>query len=208
MIEACFHEKGWYGKRICQEFPSKNWTSRSVNRLINKIKETGSTARKEGSGNPRSARTEDNKDSVEELILSQEDNPGSHKSQREIARELSISQASVNRLSKDLELKAFKRVHVSRRDQNVRSKRKTRSRRLNDNYSVEKVKKLVFSDEKDFPLEIPKVGRTIESMGNESEKYLQPDCTMNLPVSPKRLWYPPVYLGKGRPGYTSLIRIK
>ena len=57
-------------------------------------------------------------------------------------------------MTKELNLKPFKRIRVSRRDQKVKQKRKTRSKNLNDRYSIAKVKKLVFTDEKDFSYEV------------------------------------------------------
>ena len=95
---------------------------------------------------------------IEEMIVSQEDQPGTHKSQREISRDLSlnVSRTSVRRMTIELNLKPFKRIMVSRRDQKVKQKRKTRSKNLNDRYiySIAKVKKLVFTDEKDFSYEV------------------------------------------------------
>ena len=58
-----------------------------MNDLIKKIDETGDTKRKQGSGRPRSVRTADNVAKVEELISSQEDQPGTSKSPREIERQ-------------------------------------------------------------------------------------------------------------------------
>ena len=81
--------------------------------------------------------------------MSQEDQPGTHKSQREISRDLNVSRTSVRWMTKELNLKPFKRIRVSRRDQKVKQKRETRSKNMNDRYSIAKVKKLVFTDEKD-----------------------------------------------------------
>ena len=64
--------------------------------------------------------------------MSQEDRPGTHKSQREISRDLNVSRTSVRRMTKELNLKPFIRIRVSRRDQKVKQKRKTRSKNLND----------------------------------------------------------------------------
>ena len=48
---------------------------------------------------------------VSELICSQEDNPHSHKSPREIERETGISRGTVQRIvKKDLQLRTYKRV--------------------------------------------------------------------------------------------------
>ena len=67
--------------------------------------------RKPGSGRPRSVRTAANAGHVTELICSQEGQPGTSKSSREIATELGISQTSVVKIArKDLSMKCFKRV--------------------------------------------------------------------------------------------------
>ena len=73
--------------------------------------------------------------------MSQEDQPGTHKSQREISRDLNVSRrpTSVHRMTKELNLKPFKRIRVSRRDQKVKQKRKTRSKNLNDNRQNDRV---------------------------------------------------------------------
>ena len=57
--------------------------------------------------------------------MSQEDQPGTYKSQREISRDLNVSRTSVRWMTKELNLKPFKRISVSRRDQKVKQKRKT-----------------------------------------------------------------------------------
>ena len=116
VIEACFREKGWRGARIVKEFPGKKWSRQSVNRLVKKIEDTGSTSRQSGSGRPRTACTDKNKDNVEDMIQSQEDLPGMHHPQRKIARELGVSQSSVSRLAHKLKLKAYKRIMVNRKE--------------------------------------------------------------------------------------------
>jgi len=66
--------------------------------------------RKVGSGRRRSSRTTQNIDAVEDLIVSQEDKPRTHRSTRQISRENGVSQSSVVRIVKnDLSLKCFKR---------------------------------------------------------------------------------------------------
>ena len=61
VIEACHLEKGWEARRILKEFPGRNWNLSSVSYQIKKIKDTGSTSRKQGSGRPRTAVNDDNK---------------------------------------------------------------------------------------------------------------------------------------------------
>ena len=45
---------------------------------LKKIHETGDVKRREGSGRPKSSRTENNINAVKKLISSQEDKPGTH----------------------------------------------------------------------------------------------------------------------------------
>ena len=155
-IANCFIEKDWGCRRIIREFPNKRWAPSTVARIIRQIKQNNSTKRKPGSGRPRTARTQDNVNAVEELIQSQEDNPGSHKSARQVAAYVGISRRSVGRICKDLRLRPYKRIKVSRRDNNVRSKRKERCRKLLDRFTQDDVKLIMFTDEKDFTLEIAK----------------------------------------------------
>ena len=56
----------------------KKWNCRSVNRVIQHFKRTGSVARQLGSGRPRTARSEANKDYTEDNIQSQDNQPGTH----------------------------------------------------------------------------------------------------------------------------------
>ena len=69
-----------------------------------------SVSRKQGSGRPRSVRTEANIDLVADLICSQENDPGTGKSPREIEKETGISCSSVHGIARhDLLVKVFKR---------------------------------------------------------------------------------------------------
>ena len=81
---ACFRENGLRGARIVKEFPGKKWSRQSVNRLVKKIEDTGSTSRQSGSCRPRTACTDENKDNVEDMIQSQGDRPGTYHPQRKI----------------------------------------------------------------------------------------------------------------------------
>ena len=90
-------------------FPSKKWYRSSIDRLIRKLHETGDIARKSGSGRPRTVRTADNIEAVEELVLSHEDKPHAHLSVREISRQIGVLEASVFCIVHDLSLKCLKR---------------------------------------------------------------------------------------------------
>ena len=90
VIQNDYEEHGWTAYRICKEHPSKQWVLSSVKRLIKKIQSTGSIARKPGSGRPVSVTTEENCESVREMILSQEE-PGTHQTPRTIERGTGLS---------------------------------------------------------------------------------------------------------------------
>jgi len=62
--------------------------------MLRKLCETGSTS----SGRPKRARTEENVMAVEELVVSQEDKPQTHRSTRQISTETGVAQSSVVRI--------------------------------------------------------------------------------------------------------------
>ena len=76
LIKTCYVEKGWLRTQIVQEFMGKSWNCCSFNRMIQLFKRTGSIARQPGSGKPRTARSEANKDYTEDNIQSQDNQPG------------------------------------------------------------------------------------------------------------------------------------
>src|SRR5688572_407316 len=67
------------------EFPSRKWNKYALHRLIKQIDATG-TSNSRNCGRKRSARTADNIAQDQELICSQDNNPGTSKSPREIER--------------------------------------------------------------------------------------------------------------------------
>jgi len=70
LIKSLHLSKGYNASRLLAEFSDKGWTKRSINRLFQKLRETGGVDRRVGSGRPRSARTEENIDLVDDLIVS------------------------------------------------------------------------------------------------------------------------------------------
>jgi len=54
------HLNGYTGRRSTDEFPQKSWTKCGANKLLKKLRDTGTVDRRLGSGRPRSARTEEN----------------------------------------------------------------------------------------------------------------------------------------------------
>jgi len=52
--------KGYNARQFITEFPSKGWTTRSLDRLLVKLRNFGTADRRPGSSRPRSARTDEN----------------------------------------------------------------------------------------------------------------------------------------------------
>ena len=121
--------------------------------VLAKYRQTGSTDHMKGSGRPVTTMTDENLCQVEQLCQSQEDKPGSHKSQRQTARIIGMSRSSVQRMLKRRRLHAFKRMRTSAVNANAKHSRKTRSQALYRHFSLSTVKKVIFTDEKEFTLE-------------------------------------------------------
>ena len=101
---------GYGAKRIIKDHPVKNWSLRNVGYLLKKFDETGVVIRREGSGKPKSSRTENNINAVKELISSQEDKPGTHATPNEISKIMDIPRTSIRRIiAEDLKLQPFKK---------------------------------------------------------------------------------------------------
>jgi len=59
-IKLVRQQKGWGAKRICKEFPNKNWVVSSAKDLLHKIDKMNSISRKVDSGRKRTVRTTQN----------------------------------------------------------------------------------------------------------------------------------------------------
>ena len=154
LIKLLRQEKKWGAKKILKEFPNKAWSLKTVNNIISKVDQYGTAERRPGSGRPRSARTAKNIQETEELVLSQEDNPGSHLSQREIGRKLGVAQSSVNRIVKqDLQLRCFKKFRVEELKPGEKLRREERATELLRRYpNATSLRRVWFSDESIFTL--------------------------------------------------------
>ncbi|XP_066910471.1 uncharacterized protein [Clytia hemisphaerica] len=113
--------------------------------------------RRKGSGRPRSARTEENEHLVEEMICSQEDEPGTHVTPRNIATELEISHSSVRRIFKEKGYGQFKRLKTPQMNESTRKRRVDRAAGLAQKFksNPRMIERAVFQDESDFPLQVP-----------------------------------------------------
>jgi len=101
--------EGMKCETVEEEFPDKGWTKSSINRLLKKFTDTGTVDRRQGSGRPRSACTDENIDQVNDMVLSQEEQPRTHSTVREISRGTGIPKSSVRIVKNYLQLKCFKR---------------------------------------------------------------------------------------------------
>ena len=182
VIKNDFIEKQWSAYRICKEHLTKNWNKVSVQRLLNRFKENESMSRRPGSGRPRTATTAENEEIVEELICSQEENPGSHMSPREIEKHTGISRSSVRRMIKRKGLKQFKRLKTPRVSEGTKERRTERAGALAERLGTNSrnIERCVWQDEKDFTLEVPQNPQNSRVYVNGSKKN----------VDDKRLFHP------------------
>ena len=144
-------------KAIKSAYPKKNWSLNTLKTICRRIDMTGSAVdRKMGSGRPKSARSENNIAEVQQLICSQEDAPGTSKSTRQVAAEVGISRRSVGRIAKhDLQLSSFKRMPVQVITNATKHKRLTRCQALLRRLTMQKAKRVFFTDEKIFYVSPP-----------------------------------------------------
>ena len=78
LIKNLYYFKGHGAKKLISEFPAKGQKKTTVNDFLKRLKETGSTMRKSGSGRPRTVQTVANISKVNDLVLSEEDGPQTH----------------------------------------------------------------------------------------------------------------------------------
>ena len=155
-IKFLRQNKHYSARNFLKEFPQKGWSLGGLNKLIKKIDTTGTTKRRVGSGRKRTVRTVENINNVEGLVLSQDDKPQTHRTQRQIARELSISQSSVNCIVKrDLRLKCLKKSRAQELTESNMQARLDRSRLLLRRYPAGMVNFIWFTDEKIFTVAAP-----------------------------------------------------
>ena len=156
LIKSLRELKGYSSNRFLREFQTKNWTKGGLDHLLAKIDRSGSVDRVVGSGRPRSSRTVGNIAIVEDLVLSQENAPCTHRTVREIARESGIHRSSVHRIvKKDLQLKCLKKTNAHELTEANKQARLTRAGNLLDKYPSNMVNFIFFTDEKLFTVAAP-----------------------------------------------------
>jgi hypothetical protein len=141
---------------LLKEFSTKPWSLPDVCRLLAKIDATGSVSRKVGSGRSFSVRTNDNRAIVADLVMSQEENPGTHRTIREIEKDTRIHRSSVHRIiHKQLSLKCFKKKRAQALSDANKLARLTRAKQLLKQYPKRMVPFIFFTDEKLFTVAPP-----------------------------------------------------
>lgn len=156
LIKVLRQDKRYGSRRFLREFPNRKWTRRGLDHLIKKIDSYGSIKRTTGSGRSRSVRSDEAIAEVADLVQSQDDQPRTHLSVRQIAREMGMSRASVHRVvAFDLKLKCLKRERAQQLTDANQSARLVRSRLLLKKYPSHAVKFIWFSDEKLFTVDAP-----------------------------------------------------
>ena len=142
---------GYGAKIIIKDHSEKNWGLRNVGYLLKKLDETGDVKRREGSGRPKSSRTENNINAVKELISSQEDKLGTHATPNEISKMMDIPRTSIRRrIPEDLKLQPFKKIKGQRIDTRTKEKRIERCPNLLRVFTKQVLETAFFSNEKIF----------------------------------------------------------
>ena len=144
LITKIYQLKVYNARQSRKEFADKGWTKSCINRLLKKFRDTGTADRRQGSGRPQSARTDENIDQVNDTVLSQEDQPRTHRTVREISRGTGIpNKSSVVRIIK-MQLKCFKQWRRQRSTgaRSFRGQRILQSGHLDALFSSKKVDEL------------------------------------------------------------------
>ena len=81
--------------RIVADHPEFDWNANTIKSFLQRINETGDVTRKEGSGRPRTARTEENIEQVGEMLCSQGDEWGMHQTPTETSSKSIVGLSNV-----------------------------------------------------------------------------------------------------------------
>ena len=141
-------EQGCGTKAIIRAYPYKEWNFSTTQKICRiDTRPTGYAAeRKAGSGRPKSVHMAPNIDRVEELICSQKGATETHRSTRQIAAELNISERPVRCIAReDLHLTCFRRVLGQIITDAVRQKRQERANALLHQFKVRDTKRILWT---------------------------------------------------------------
>ena len=173
---------GYEAKRIIKDHPEKNWGLRNVGCLLKKIDETGDVKRREGSGRPKSSRTENNINAEKELISNQEDKPRTHATPNEISKMMDIPRTSIRKIiAEDLKLQPFKTIKGRRIDTRTKEKRIERCPNLLRVFMKQVLEMAFFSDEKTFKV-------TQLQLNGQNDRTYAPSAYKKSTIENKRLY--------------------
>ena len=117
---------------------------------------------------------------MDDLVLSQEDKPKTHRSMRQISRETGIHRSSVHRIIHcDLQLKCLKRRRAQQLSEANRVARLTCCKQLLKSYDDSEVDFIWFTDEKAFTVEPP--------FTSQNDRVYAPVGTKKRFIQPSRL---------------------
>ncbi|XP_065663021.1 uncharacterized protein LOC136085626 [Hydra vulgaris] len=133
-IDAIYHEKNWGAIRICKFFANKSRSIQSINRVLQRIRQTGVADKQIGSGKRPTVNTPENS-----LIVSPVGSSRKHLSPRMIIRRTGISHSSVRKIVKLLNLKVFKRQCVQKLTDAQKERRKVCCQNLLDRFPIRQV---------------------------------------------------------------------
>ena len=147
--------------------------------------------RQPGSGRPVTVTAEENEELVGDLIDSQEENPGTHLSPREIEKVNGISRTSVRRMVKRRDLKQFKRVKTPRMSSTTQQRRTERAGALAEKFSKKDQSNDAYGRTKRIlRWMFPSMFRTIVSMvWIKKIKFQVIGFFITQTNNPKRLWF-------------------
>jgi len=94
LIKMSGNQKKYGVKQLIKEFPNKKWSKRGVEDFQKRLRTTGSIERAPSSGYARTTCNAENVDAVGDLVQSQDNQPQTHRSTRQISRELGIPQTN------------------------------------------------------------------------------------------------------------------
>jgi len=103
LIHNLYQMKWCNARQLRTKLTGKGWTISSINRLLKKFRDTGTVDRRQGNGRPRSARTDENIDQVNDMVLSQENQHRTHSTVR--AQELTEANCATHIFPKKKQLR-------------------------------------------------------------------------------------------------------
>ena len=113
-------------------------------------------------GRPITATIEENPSIFEELVCSEEDETGTHNSNREIAPRISINKSSFHRLVNKKNLHCYKRLKTPKMNSASCKRRADRTGKLLQRFCIPSSSRLVFKMRKTFPFKYQLFAKTIE----------------------------------------------